>query len=111
MSPQRLARRSQIVLLWLDGLKPAAIAERLEVSIPTVNLWISRYGRGGVESLRRDAPGRGRRATIEAGEMMARLARAKLLDATGRPVSLRRAAAFLKVSPAAVWRALRKTDG
>jgi hypothetical protein len=56
----------------------------------------------GVEGLLRDAPGRGHRPSLD-GE-------ADLLDAEGKPVSLRRAAAHLGVSSSALWRALKKVQ-
>ena len=106
---QRVVRRSRIVLLALDGLSVDEIASRLGVSRPTVRLWIARFAHGGVEALRHDAPGRGRRPTIDPAVLRARLRDGNMLDDSGRPLSVRRAAAFLGVSPSAVWRALRRS--
>ena len=36
-TPQRVVRRSRIVLLWLEGLSAADIAARVDVSRPTFN--------------------------------------------------------------------------
>jgi transposase len=108
-TPQRVVRRSQIVLLALDGFSPEEIATRLGVSVPTVRLWMTRFERGGPDALLHDAPGRGRRASIDAATLRDQLREAHLLDERGRPVSLRRAAAFLHVSASAVWRALRRS--
>jgi transposase len=108
-TPQRLVRRTRIVLLAADGVARDDIAERLGVSRPTVQLWIGRFERSGPESLQHDAPGRGRRPSVDAKTMRVRLEQAQLLTSDGYPISLRRAAAFLQVSPTAVWRAMRKT--
>jgi transposase len=105
---QRVARRSRIVLLALDGADD--IAARVGVSPRTVRLWIRRFNLGGAEALLRDAPGRGRPATFESTALLDRLRNANLLLTDGHPVSLRRAAAYLEVSPTAVWRALRKAN-
>ena len=105
---QRVAKRSRIVLLALDGVDD--IAAREGVSPRTVKLWISRFQVGGARALLRDAPGRGRRPTFDAKALLDRLRNANLLRADGHPSSLRRAAAVLQVSPSAVWRALRKAD-
>ena len=106
---QRVARRSRIVLLALDGVDD--IAARVGVSPRTVRLWVGRFQTGGAQALLRDAPGRGRRATLDSTALLDRLRQANLLLDDGHPLSLRRAAAFLEVSPTAVWRALRKSDG
>ena len=103
---QRVARRSRIVLLALDGVED--VAARVGVSPRTVKLWVTRFQLGGAEALLRDAPGRGRRSTVDSTSLLDRLRQANLLLADGQPLSLRHAAAFLQVSPSAVWRALRK---
>ena len=105
---QRVAMRSRIVLLALDGVDD--IAARVGVSPRTVQLWITRFRLGGADALLHDAPGRGRHARLDSTTILDRLRQANLLQADGPPLSLRRAAAFLEVSPSAVWRALRKAD-
>ena len=105
---QRVARRSRIVLLALDGVDD--IAARVGVSPRTVQLWITRYRLGGADALLHDAPGRGRHATLDATPLVDRLRQANLLMADGQPLSLRRAAAFLQVSPSTVWRSLKRAD-
>jgi transposase len=107
-TPQRVARRSRIVLLALEGLREQEIAEKAGVSRPTVRLWLSRFDKLGVEGLLRDAPGRGRRPSVDPAKVQQQLADAGMLDAEGKPVSLRRAAAFLGTSASALWRALKK---
>jgi transposase len=107
-TPQRLVRRSRIALLVLDGESPDEIAVRVGVSRPTVALWKSRFEQGGPHALTKDAPGRGRHATVHPETLIRRLEDEHLLGPNGRPRSLRRAAAALGVSVSALWRALRK---
>jgi hypothetical protein len=73
-----------------------------------VRLWIERFEQGGPDALLHDAPGRGRHAAMSCDVLRQRLSSADLLGADGRPISLRRAAAYLGVSASAVWRSLRK---
>ena len=105
--PQRVVRRSRIVLLAADDLADDEIAALVAVSPPTVKLWIRRFVEGGPAALLHDAPGRGRRASLDPSTVIDRLRAADLLGADGEPVSLRRASAFLGVSASTVWRALR----
>ncbi len=107
-TPQRVAQRSRIVLLALDGVGDGEIASRLEVSRPTVRLWTKRFERSGPEALLHDAPGRGRPASMASSAMFDRLRQANLLRPDGLPVSVRQAAAFLGISASSVWRALRR---
>ena len=106
---QRVARRSRIVLLALQGVAPSEIASHTHVSLPTVKLWIRRFAAGGAEALAHDAVGRGRRAVIDAATARARLQEANLLRPDGMPTSLRSAAAFLHISASSVRRAFRRT--
>jgi transposase len=94
----------------VEGLSISEVAAECRVSPTTVKLWTSRYQRDGLTTLQRDAPGRGRRRVVDLATFLDRLRDAKLLDAEGRPVSLRRAAAVLGVSASAVWRALKKAS-
>jgi len=108
-TPQRVVRRSRIALMWLDGQGVEAIATTLKVSRPMVRLWIRRFASGGPDALLRDAPRRGRPVVLEPDVMRQRLEAARLLDESGRPISVRRAAAFLGVSATTVWRALKRS--
>ena len=63
-TPQRVVRRARIVLLAASGCSRREIARQLGVSVYTVSLWRQRYLAGGPEALLRDAPGRGRKATV-----------------------------------------------
>jgi transposase len=60
-TPQRLVRRSQIILLLGDGLSAREVARKVRVSRHTVGLWCGRYLKSGCEVLTRDKAGRGRK--------------------------------------------------
>lgn len=60
-TPQRVVRRSVVVLLSASGWSNARIATALGVSRHTVALWKSRFAGGGTAALLVDAPGRGRK--------------------------------------------------
>ena len=109
-TPQRVVRRSQIILLALRGLPTREVASQCGVSPETVRLWTMRVERHGLMTIQHDAPGRGRRSSVDLGTFLERLREANLLDDGGQPVSLRRAGLFLGVSASAVWRALKKTS-
>lgn len=110
-TPQGVVRRSRIVLLALDGFHRREIAAEVGVSRPTVNLWLDRFESLGAIALLHDAPGRGRHASLDPARAREELNSAGLLDADGHPLSLRRAAACLGVSPSSVWRALKRGEG
>jgi len=59
-SPQRLVRRSRIVLLLANGASKSETAARLHVTRRTVAMWEERFLAGGSDALRYDRPGRGR---------------------------------------------------
>jgi transposase len=107
-TPQRVALRSRIVLFALDGQSADEIARHLGVSARSAKLWVSRFQRQGVAALLHDAPGRGRRSSVDLATFRDRLREANLLDVDGEPVSLRRAASLLGVSASSVWRAMKK---
>lgn len=105
-TPQRVARRARIVLLLGDGHSARAIARQLGVSTHTVSLWRRRYAAGGPESLLRDAPGRGRKATVTGYAH----ARVRALLATPPPDgrwTVRALAAAIGISRASVHRVLK----
>jgi AcrR family transcriptional regulator len=106
---QRVVRRSRIVLMALAGVGVTEISARAGVSAPTVRLWIKRFEEAGAEALLHDAAGRGRHVLIDSATMRARLQSANLLGPDGRPISLRTAGAFLRVSASSVRRAFQKS--
>lgn len=52
---QKVVLRAKIILKVIQGVKKKHIAEQLGTSRPTVNLWIKRFEKGGIEALLRDA--------------------------------------------------------
>lgn len=66
-----LVRRAKIVLLAADGLSNAAIAEKLDVSNPTITYWCRRFREQGLQGLY-DPPSGGRARTYS-DEAVARL--------------------------------------
>ncbi len=61
---QKIVLRAKIVLKVIEGLKKKHIAEQLDTSRPTVNLWVKRYVKGGIEAILVDAPRPGRKPKI-----------------------------------------------
>lgn len=104
-TPQRVVRRSRIVLFAADGMPAAEVARAASVSLPTVRLWVRRFAGGGPEALLRDAPGRGRHARLDSAVVAARLQQPV---AGGAPPSIRQLAREFGVSPSVAWRAVRK---
>src|SRR2546423_8187907 len=51
-TPQRVARKCQVVLLASEGLSNSAIAQQMGVSRPTVIATRAAFARGGVEAIR-----------------------------------------------------------
>lgn len=64
--PLRVIQRAQIVTMAADGVTSQAIAERLEISRPTVQLWRERFLALRVSGLVKDAPRPGRIPSIPA---------------------------------------------
>jgi transposase len=60
-TPRQVVLRSQIVLAAAEGESDNALAQRFEVSRPTVSLWRARFAQGGPQTLWEIAPGRGRK--------------------------------------------------
>jgi transposase len=108
-TPQRLARRSAIVLMAADGDSVSAIAARLGVSAPTVRLWIRRFREGGVDGIMHDAAGRGRPPAVDGPALLLAVA-ATATSGSTRSRSIRALARDLGVSASSVWRALKKTQ-
>jgi hypothetical protein len=63
-APAALVRRAKILLLAAEGVANSEIAERLEVSRPTVIAWRKRYGREGLTGQLVDRPRLGRPQTV-----------------------------------------------
>jgi transposase len=78
-APAALVRRAKILLLAGQGVANSEIAERLEVSRPTVIAWRKRYAREGLTGGLADRPRRGRPQSVR------RDRRAEILAATLSP--------------------------
>ena len=52
----RLAERSKIILLSVEGLENKDIAQRLSIPPNKVGLWRNRFAEGGIESISKDKP-------------------------------------------------------
>jgi transposase len=105
-TPQRVVRRAGIVLLAAEGSSTRDIAARLGVSTRTVALWQRRFKGGGPAALLRDAPGRGRKASVTA----AANGRLRTLLAMPPPAgrwTVRALAAAAGISAASVHRVLK----
>jgi transposase len=106
-TPQRVALRARIVLLAAEGISARAIAQRLGVSPHTVARWWRKYHKHGPTTLLKDAPGRGRKATVS---IDARARIRALLDrapAGGGRWTIRRLAEAAGMSRASAHRMLR----
>jgi transposase len=69
-TPQRVVTRARIVLMAAEGNSARTIAATLKVNPRTVTLWRQRYERRGPYVLCHDAPGRGRKRSIDAEAVM-----------------------------------------
>jgi hypothetical protein len=99
----RLVLRSRIVLMVHGGMSMAATAKALGTTPRTVRLWCRRFGQGGAEALRRDAPGRGRRPGLSA-DVVERIVALTTEPADGRRPTARMVAVAAGTSPASVCR-------
>lgn len=66
----RGCRRARIVLLAADGMGNHEIARRLDISRGQVISWRNRYAQGGIASIDGDLPRSGRKARIDAAEIV-----------------------------------------
>lgn len=98
----RTVVRGRIVLMAARGLPVSTIAAHLHVTPATVRLWCRRFETGGLTSLERDAPGRGRPRGI-APERVRAVLRA-MRELRGTPLTARRVAASAGSSATTVWR-------
>jgi transposase len=105
-TPQRVALRARIVLQAAEGGSARTIAQRLGISPHTVSLWQRRFESDGPDALMRDAPGRGRKATVTINAH----ARVRILLATPSPArrwTMRALASAMGISRASVHRVLK----
>lgn len=62
--PQRLVQRARIITMAADGVTSQSIAQQLDISRPTVQLWRERFLALRVSGLEKDAPRSGRIPSI-----------------------------------------------
>lgn len=60
----RMYRRAKILLLKAEGISNEAIADKLDITVPTVRLCLRKYNESGLQSALEDSSGRGRKAEI-----------------------------------------------
>ena len=72
----KTAKRLEIILRRMRGMRKKEIASSLGTSRPTVDLWLKRYDEAGVDGLLKDAPRSGRRPKLSTEQEMA------IVDAT-----------------------------
>lgn len=107
-TPQRVARRSRIVLLADAGEDERQIARRLETTPANVRLWCSRVAQHGISVLQKDAPGRGRKRSISDDTASLIIAAAATPKGDGSLPSVRALAKRFSVSAASVYRILQR---
>ena len=95
--------RAQIVLLRAEGMRQQDVADRLRVTIATVNRWSQRFRREGLRGLQ-DRPGRGRKPRLEVAVVQEVLARGTRVLPGSRRASTRQTAKALGISAATVQR-------
>ena len=102
----RSVRRARIVLLAADGVGNHEIARRLEISRGQVIAWRDRFAKGGVTAISSDLPGRGRKPTIDAAEIVRMTTQTKPEGATHW--STRKLAAQLGISRRTLYHKLAR---
>lgn len=60
----RVYRRAKILLLKAEGMSNESIADKLDITVPTVRLCLKKYSDSGIQSALEDIPGRGCKAEI-----------------------------------------------
>ena len=105
-TPTRLVRRAHIVLRAAEGWLNTAIAADLGTREKTVGLWRRRFAEQRTTGLEKDAPGRGRPATVQRSVIEAEVIRKTTRERPSAAThwSTRTMAAELGISPASVRR-------
>ena len=100
-TPVRLMRRASIVLRAADGWLNTTIASDLGIREKTVGLWRRRFAEQRTAGIQKDAPGRGRPATVQRSAIEAEVIRKTTQErpATATHWSTRTMAAALSISP------------
>lgn len=107
-APFRLVLRSRIVLMAAAGKSPSEIARTLGTTARTVRVWRERFAACGIETLRRDAPGRGRKSALTTIAIDAIVAAAECgTRPDHRRWTIRSLAAAFGTNPSVVFRVCR----
>jgi transposase len=101
--------RASIILLRLDGLGVAAIAERLSTTAKRASMWCGRFAASGLDGLA-DRPGRGRKASIEEAKVARVITEATRPPQGRRRWSVRSMSRHAGVSPSSVQRIWSRND-
>ena len=104
-TPQKVALRTRIVLMSVDGVSTGQIMRQLGTTTPTITRWRNRYEAAGVSGLLKDRSRPGRKRRIEEAkvrEVIERTLHEKPSHATHW--STRSLAAVVGLSPASVHR-------
>jgi transposase len=105
----RERERAEMVLLRLEGLSVAAVAERLGTTPKRVSSWAKRFETSGLEGLE-DKPGRGRKPSLSAAKVERVLTEATRPPKGRRRWSVRSMGRHAGVSPSTVQRLWSKND-
>jgi transposase len=68
-TPVRLMQRAKIILHAADGWRNQEIAAELGIQEQTVGLWRRRFVETGIAGIETEAPGRGRKPTVQYGDI------------------------------------------
>jgi transposase len=101
--------RAQIILLRLDGLRIADVAERMGTSMPTVSIWSSRFERSGLGGLK-DKTGRGRKPSIPTKKIERVVTEVTRPPKTRTRWSVRSMSRHVGISPSSVQRIWSRSE-
>ena len=101
--------RAHIILLRLDGLRIADVAERMGTSMPTVSIWSSRFERSGLDGLK-DKTGRGRKPSIPAKKIERVVSEVTRPPKTRTRWSVRSMSRHVGISPSSVQRIWSRSE-
>jgi len=105
-TPARLVYRAKIILHAAEGWNNRRIAAELGLRDPTVALWRRRFCEAGIAGIEKDASGRGRKPTVQHGDVEAEVIRKTTQETPPNAThwSTRTMARAMKISPASVRR-------
>ena len=105
--PAELAQRAHVVLLAADGLRNVDIAEKLDLSLPTVAKWRNRFAEAGLAGLV-DLPRSGRPRSVDHDQVIAATLQSPPTELGATHWSSRMLAAQLGIGDATVARIWRE---